>query len=404
VWIARVSRNLVAATLATVLLSVSAAFWIFSTDAYYITPAAAAVAATLCVISVRRVTATTVILAGIFVAIAILFWQANVFLIPVVAIRLWRDSRLYAVNFIVITVMFAGGTYMLAALMDTADLGFGGLASWFFSHSSENVPIWGVWSAERVGIAFRSQVASLVVPSPTGGWDRKIEIVAVGSLALLSLITWVLNLFRQPRTGISWRWLAWLLFGYAVYAPFIIWWDPFETKWFIIPNMFLIGAAAHAWSYSRSNLVLPLLVSICIILVGFANASNRIWPDHVNANRNITLARCVVEHVKSDDALIATDWNWLGYSSYFFGFNGRSILLIGGEPGTDAKIRLAKKEANDAAARGANAYMRDLGSYDEGDLAALKILTGLSKSDQASIATEEAFKCGDARFLRVLPQ
>lgn len=60
------------------------AFWRFSTDAYCITPSAAVVVLTLPTLPQRP--QRTASLSGFLMALAVLFWRANIFLVPVMAL------------------------------------------------------------------------------------------------------------------------------------------------------------------------------------------------------------------------------------------------------------------------------------------------------------------------------
>lgn len=86
-WTKSLTGNVVTASVATAVLATSRAFWRFSTDAAYIVPAATSVLAALVWLSTApRVTGKTIAVLGCLVAIAVLFWQANIFLVPVVAL------------------------------------------------------------------------------------------------------------------------------------------------------------------------------------------------------------------------------------------------------------------------------------------------------------------------------
>lgn len=43
---------------------------------------------------------------------------------------------------------------------------------------------------------------------------------------------------------LPYRQLVWIGATYALFLPFIIWWDPYEPKWFVVPNLFLATTIA----------------------------------------------------------------------------------------------------------------------------------------------------------------
>src|SRR5215470_8613017 len=169
----RVTDNRLAAIAGTAFLASSFTYWLFSTDAAYITLAAMFATASMAVlISVSsRVSA---ILAGVLAALSILTWQASIFLIPALCLLSLqvradvpkeirrKDTVLYAATACIIS----GLTYTLIAFEQHGRMSASSLLRWFTSYGEGGtLPMWGKWEAPRTLLAARSALWS-VVPVP----------------------------------------------------------------------------------------------------------------------------------------------------------------------------------------------------------------------------------------------
>lgn len=195
--------------------------------------------------------------------------------------------------------------------------------------------------------------------------------------------------------------LVWLCAAYVAYIPFIIWWDPFEAKWFIVPNLFFVAALAQVWGVLFVKRRSRVTVGVCVAVIAAANFVHFIWPRHSKPNPNIQLARCFAEHADGKDTVVLTDWNWSGYAVYFFGYKGRELWLIGGAGDKGVKVRGLSDRVGEAGDSGGHVYMRDLDTYSPDELAAAASLTGLTRSDFDIFGRRAAFSCGNVRFIQL---
>jgi len=277
----QLTGNLVAATVSTVFLVASWSYWTFSTDAYYITPAAAAVAGALAILLWRpKLSVLSSVIAGLVGALAVLFWQANVFLVPSLLVGiLWTQrtstlqSRLMLASvFLVSLGATVGVSYGLGATLAHGHFAFGELVRWASSHSSQGqVPLWGKWSIDRIPAAASSAVAAFVPVWEGVGlrslmkgvldWGKVLPQLSLVALVLLCVWSAIKLVRRRARSGD----IVWLGLSYLAYVPFIVWWDPCEPKWFVVPSVFLVVLLAEIWSRDtkpKQYIVLGMCIAV----------------------------------------------------------------------------------------------------------------------------------------------
>src|SRR5215218_2479038 len=260
-WIKKLTDDAATASIASLFLATTWAFWVFSTDIYYITPAAATVVGALLLVPTKSPpTCKAVVAVGMLVSLSILLWQANVFLIPTVGLALFRQSRgrtrtqlLSGLGlFTAVVVITVGAAYLAAGTQISSLSGWRDFIKWASTHGSEGtVAIWGVWSADRVPRAMQTALESFI---PVQGLSLKGALKGLfhrdGFLVGLSLAAFVMLCALTCVRAVAKRSdirpaavnLVWLCAAYGAYIPFIIWWDPFEAKWFVIPNLFFVAA------------------------------------------------------------------------------------------------------------------------------------------------------------------
>jgi hypothetical protein len=414
-----VTRSLPAAWLGTALLAVSWSYWKFSVDVSYIAPAALAVSAALLVLLRPEHTRRSAAASGLAIGLGILSWQANVFLLPLACWRLLRHGtpRLAcAAVGLGVCATVVGTTYAAVAA-----LGFGRrtpveILAWVTAHGSDfagRAPMWGKWGPDRLAAAATSAVASFVPVWQGLGLRRLLSGdpdpgKLLGQLSLLALVlmaTWTaMRALRRPfRSQPGARAAVELFLAYAAYWPFIVWWEPYETRWFVIPNLLLIAGMASAWTTVAAGNALRLArLGLGIAVIGAANFTSTIWPYHTVANPRLGIAECFARHATEADAFVPTDWNWLDYATYLFGYRGRIVWLERGAtagPGNTERLAEALKQARRS---GGQVYVTDLTSYTPEERAYVVNQIGVPLEVVERFAQEPAFGCSPLRFMRLV--
>src|SRR2546427_482002 len=139
--------------------------------------------------------------------------------------------------FAITALLLSGAAYTLVAFANNGLMRPLTLLSWLSSYGEGGtLPMWGKWELSRIAIAVGSALRSvlpvpLAVPISEIGWSVQRGRVAV-DLALLGFFALVAPF--------------WFVIAYCCFMPFIVWWDPYEPKWFLIPNIFAFGFFACA--------------------------------------------------------------------------------------------------------------------------------------------------------------
>lgn len=414
----RLTRSMTVAFWASALLATSWSFWAYSTDAYYITPAALAIFCALALLIPATTSLRATIGAGVFVWAGILLWQANIFAIPLclglllfyAPRRARRRRRTNALAFLVVVGGLTAASYLTAAIAVHGLADGPALLDWLLSHGSDQFgrpPIWGVWSLDRVPAAFLAAISSWI-PVWDGLGLRKLaqgqiqlhkvipqlSLVALGML--LALLGHELTRWKSARPE-SKR-LGWLLLaGYLAYLPFVVWWDP-APKWFVIPNAFLVlGAALLLSRYlHRRNPGPVFLYAGLVAIIAAANLSSSVYPRHTTPGAEIPIAECFVQATTPRDTLIPLDWVWTEYATYLFGYRG---AVLGLPPNLSAvgPIRAAIESAERS---GGNVYVVDKRDAPP-DVQQRIRDTGYALDAVLAFEHQPAFSCGDVRFSRL---
>lgn len=414
----RLTKRMTLSFWATALLATSWSFWAYSTDAYYITPAALAIFCALALLIPATTSLRAAIGAGVFVCLGILLWQANIFAIPLclglllfyAPRRAGRRRRTNALAFLAVAGGLTAASYLAAAAtvhgLDNGEA----LLGWLLSHGSDRFgrpPIWGVWSLDRVPATFVAAISSWI-PIWDGLGLRKLaqgqfqlhkvipqlSLVALGMLgALLSL-----ELTRWKSARPESRRLGWLLLaGYLAYIPFVVWWDP-APKWFVIPNAFLILMAALMLSrrFHRRNPGLVFLYASLVAIIAAANLSTSVYPRHTMPGPEIPVAECFVQATTAQDVLVPLDWAWTEYATYLFGYSG-TVLGLPPDLSAIGPIRAAIESAERL---GGSVYVVD---KRDAPLDAKQRIrdTGYALDAVLEFEHQPAFVCGDLHFARL---
>ena len=167
------ANSTVAAIAGTTLVACSFIYWLFSTDATYVTLAAMFASASVAVLLAAHSPVHT-IAAGLLTALAILTWQASVFLIPaLIMVCLYCRADLghqtrarYTLLYTATACLVAGLAYVCLAFWQHGIMGVSALARWLTSYGETGtLPMWGKWDEGRTVIALRSALSS-ILPLP----------------------------------------------------------------------------------------------------------------------------------------------------------------------------------------------------------------------------------------------
>jgi hypothetical protein len=395
------SKNRGAAATGTLLLACSFTYWLFSTDAAYVTLAgmfaAGSLAAFLCI---RRPYASAIV-AGVLTTLSVLTWQASLFLIPALIFlspirgeesrkTLVKHAGVYVVTACVLSAM----SYAAVFLIHVGPRDISSLIRWFTSYSENGqLPMWGQWAPERVFIAAHSALRSIVptplaVPLSEISWTVKRGRIAVDiALAGVGILAFLM-LSRIRTKG------AWFLIAYACFIPFIVWWDPVEPKWFLIPNVFLAGFFAMASAPWFERAYASMAVLAIVLFVAATNFVTTMRPRHKEIGPDRGMAQCVAANMQPEDLLIAAEWGWPDYLEYIH--DRRMLNVISQYSEVPTWLDHLRNT-------GGVAYLPDPAGYSETHLAWLRSQSGVPREDLNRLAGIPAFSCYGRNILRGRP-
>jgi hypothetical protein len=285
------------------------------------------------------------------------------------------------------------------------------LARWITSYGGERLPHWGVWQPERIPLAAWSAVRSLV-PVPNldqlqGRWAHPTEPtswlpwLALAALLALATTTFlgIANREKHRNPGYS---AIGLVVGYGAFLPFIVWWDPVEIKWFVLPNLFLAGLVSMGLGRAGRPDRATALAACCVAVIASSVFWLRIWPEHTTEAAASRRARCLAEKTTDSDLLVATDWGWCGQLSYFHHRDVVQVidLTLGGREREQVLAALATR-LDRTRTRGGSVFMLDLSRAPARYLERLARQTGVSPGDWDRLEADPAFVCDGLRFVRV---
>ncbi len=406
----------------TILMATTWAHWTTSTDVAYVTMAAAAAAGAVALLFHVR-SPTGYIAAGAVGGLAILVWQANLFLIPGLAAGVWLLDDARPPSFSrrmanTVRLVASAGAVSLAGYLAVGILVYGidGPASFFEWTTSYGgsilVPAYGDWHPGEIVRSAATLFESVLTVSFLEILDirRRMGFEAppawlapAGFLLLMSGL--VAGTFagrrldsRPVRVG------AWALVSYFLLVGFSLWWDEGEVRWLVVPNIFLAilvaGVVQRFWAHRAT----PALFLVGVALVGLANFRASVFPRHFQPSPMRETAACVARNMAPSDVLVASEWNWAGYLSYFHDRAVISLLDVVTAAGSvDAGLESASRAIAVAGRDGGVAYVIDPDSYSPAHVDWLEAQIGLDREDLESFGAEAAFECGDNRFRILAP-
>lgn len=413
----RLGGSLLAALASTLLLACSWSYWYFSTDVSYITLSALFAILALQAAIGSRSSFAKPLAAGLFAALATLAWQASIFLLPVVAIIVSAPPTIRRRREGIRTALIAGlgGASLLGATYAGAWVAVGGqfepgsFVRWATSYESP-LPMWGQWSPDRTVPLAVNAVASWVPVWKGLGLrdllagqprlDRFLNLVAAACLVALGLVVgYCAHAARaSPGRALTPR-PVWLLLGYLAFVPFIFWWDPYEPRWFIVPNIFACLSMAIILGARRRD-IRPRLACLGLVLViGAANFTSTIYPQSVGSSPGLSLAECFARNTGERDALLSTRWGLDAYLGYFQRRDIISLIDIASKR-RDAGALMSQLEVEIRAVeqRGGRVYMVSLDSVSDDHLSWLEQQTQMTRFDLERYRRETAFTCQQTLF------
>jgi hypothetical protein len=387
----RATHNRPAALAGTVFIGCSFIYWLFSTDAAYITVAATFANASLAMLLCMNSPAGAVI-AGALTAFSILTWQASIFLVPALAvllIEIRRDLPMparvrHVITYVATACLISLLSYTVVAFAQHGAMSVSSLVRWFTTYGEGGtLPMWGKWEAQRIliaaGSAFRSFVPTpLAVPLSQLNWTVQRGRIAV-DLAIVGFA--FLTLLAALKTHL--RALGFLV-AYLLFLPFIVWWDPFEPKWFLLPNVFLAGFFAAALAPWLRNRYVSSAILASVFIIAATNFITTIRPRHNDIGPDRRMAQCVAENMHANDLMMAAEWGWPDYLEYLYA--RKSLSLINNFPA----VQDALKEVYGTAGI---AYISDPNAYSDDHVAWLQSQSGIGRDDLNRLADAPAFSC-----------
>jgi hypothetical protein len=403
----------------SLILGVSWSYWTMSTDVYYLSLSAMFVAAALALF-LRAKSAAGFAACGVLVGLAILSFQANVFLLPGLSAAIFLGNsfpgtRITVRNLIVLWA--ASGILVGVAFVSVGILVYGRTApveliQWGSSYTGKALPMWGSWAPGRfltmVGTSFKS-VLGLELwmfeffqrrfnNGEVPGWVPFLGAVALAAGLLLAFRWGSSKRENEPRIA------AWLLILYFIYMPFFLWWDATEPRWFNLSNIFLaglVGIIASRWSsWQYFRFALPAV----LLILGGLNLATSAWPRRFIPSTPLKMAACVAGEMGEKDLFLATEWNWAGYLESLHDRDVVSFLTELARTGDKAVAAEGiAQAARERQRQGASVYMIDVTTLPPEYMRWLNGQTGLTQEDLLVFRGSKAFECVYSPFIRLDP-
>jgi hypothetical protein len=374
------------------------AFWTWSTNVAYISFATFLVAMAF-LLSLQRGSGVVPIATGVIAALSVLTWQANVFVIPFLLVvgfmesESLRDWQQWSLRMLAGFAMILIPVYLWIAYI-SQHRKLDALLVLFTTHGgidNASTP-WGHWGWDRPGSLAQTWLLSTI--GAVRGWAA----YALGAFALGPLLY---SAFK-PADRDSRLCLA----GLAAYLPFVIWWDPYETKWLLIPNLFFAILAARAWSQWGArwhwSVSLPALAAAAFIF--WSNLSVYAVPAHTQMSEGTLLGDCVGAKLQPSDLYIQSDWVFGGYMSYKYRIELIDLISQAQVMNFDraAMVKFFRERVETKRQAGAAVYTVDPSSVSPDSFKNLLAL-GKIKSDELEslLPGRIAFTCRNWNFRRL---
>lgn len=408
----------------SLLLGVSWSYWTLGTDVYYFSMAAMFVSAAFALLA-RAESVRSFAACGLLAGLSILACQANVFLLPGLAVVLGCMSvglpRRELIRRVAVlwgsAGVLVGASFTAVGVWEFGQRTPAALVTWASGYAGNALPGWGAWSPARVALALGSAFRSVVgldfmmfgdslLPGRAMlrlGYARMPDWIGMAGFVILAAGLAALFFLGAESASRS-RMAKGLLAAYLVYLPFIVWWEASEPRWFILPNVFLGGFVAVSvagWPRRRRpTLVMGLA---CLVLAGL-NFGSSVRPKRFLVSYPARTADCVADHMGAGDLFLATEWNWARYLPSVHGRDMLSFIEVTAETGDKGTAMSVINDAVGERQRRAMAvYMNDIRGYELVHLEWLQSLTGLTADDLVAYTGVPAFDCNGMTFNRLNP-
>jgi hypothetical protein len=397
-----------AALAAAALWGTSFIYWYFSTDVNYVTLAIMFTAGAFwCAASlVKMPSAGRTALMAVLISLSILTFQMLVFLVPIMVWPLrkrWREALL----FLLIVGVLVGGGYVVVGVSQ-GNSSPADLLRWTAGYAGGKLPEWGRFDLNRVGIAASAFVRSYqwdifekfkdIVRQPFRPfvWRLGAGAVVFVALVMVTILLSIQQLLDEPSR------FFWMIGSYLLFVPFIVWFSPSESYWFLIPNMFLCAAAAFSWSSAIRRPAAFAFIFGSIAIMATSTFVSWVWTKHIDAGVVGRKAECIAGKLGPNDAVIAPDWTWPARLEYFYGRPSIQIIdLATSFRDREKLLKYLDDEVSKAKLRQGRIFIVDPASYPAQHLAWLQEQTQFSAGDFERYRGPIRFQCEDSKFREV---
>jgi hypothetical protein len=391
-----------------VLWGTSFIYWYFSTDVSYVVMAAAFAAAALVCSGIlkKRASIPAALLLGLFLALATLTFQMACFLFPGLLWMTRRRIRDTALS-VAVSVAMVGGSYLALAISEGHSAPME-ILRWATTYGGGHASEWGRLEANRIPIAASAAVRSFqfdalanlseFLANPFRKYLLRLMVgtVCYGALAVATFVGSAMQIRRGDFK------LLWWGASYLIFCPFIVWFSPTESFWFLLPNLFLCGAFALIWKAPLERSIGFAFVFGTIAIMASFTFTSWIWPKHINPGTVGRKIDCIANNVRPDDMVIAPDWFWPASLSYFHDIKALQIIDNAVSFNDHSKLlEYMTSESRKTLQKGGRVLIVDPKSYSSEYLAWLSSQTSFSAADFDRFSGKFAFQCEDSKFLNV---
>jgi hypothetical protein len=365
----------------------------------------AAAALWCCAALMERKSTSLALLLGLLISLALLTFQMLMFLVP---IFLWPlRKRRQEVAVVVVTVLLLLGISYVGLGYSQGQTSPLALVQWVGNYAGGHIPEWGRFDIARVGVAGSAAIRSFqwdVFEKPKDifrhpfrpyAWRLSAGALFFGLLTLVTLLLSLLVYFENPR-------FSWLVAAYLLFWPFIIWFDPAASYWFLIPNLFLCAAAGFAWEKWMAKPSGFAIIFGSIAVMATATFISWVWNKHIDPGVVGRKAECIAAMVESSDLVIATDWTWPATLEYFHKVHPIQVIDLAASLHDREKVfNSIEGDIEKTWERHGRVFIVDPSSYTRSELDWLAEQAQFTAGDFERYPGNIAFQCENAKFREV---
>jgi hypothetical protein len=282
------------------------------------------------------------------------------------------------------------------------------LVMWAANYAGGSIPEWGQFNVARVGVAAGASIRSFqwdffekpkdIIRNPFRPYVWRLGAGAI-FFVLLTLATLVLAIIAELGANPTFRWL---LAAYLLFWPFIIWFDPTASYWFLIPNLFLCAAAGFAW---QTVVARPLgfgFIFGSISIMATATFISWVWTKHIDPGVVGRKSECIAQMVEPRDLVIATDWTWPATLQYFYGVRSTQVIDLAAALHDREKVFASiASDIQKAREQRGRVFIVDPSSYTPSELDWLAQQAQFTPADFERYPGKIFFQCENAKFREV---